>query len=117
MIKAATFCLGATFLLVTATATFGQVPAQDTATSEAVRRQAARITLREKLAAAATAYQRHDLPTAAKTYDEAWGLVQQLGPNPGPESDATIAGVAKVRMELARDAQHAGDLRGADTNV
>src|SRR3954454_6499647 len=106
MIKAATFCLGVTFLLVTAAASFGQAPAQDTATTEAIRRQAARIALREKLAVAADAYQRHDLANAAKRYDEAWDLVQQLGPNAGPESDATQAGVAKVRMDLARAAQH-----------
>jgi general secretion pathway protein D len=116
MMKAVTTPLIVSLLLATASA----LPAQsevDTAVSEAVRRQADQITLRQTLADARASEQRRDLVTAAKLYDAAWQLVEGIGSGVEPEARQTVIGLTAVRMQLARDAQSAGDLRGADTDV
>ena len=94
-----------------------QVPAQDTAVSEAVYRQANRIKLRQKLTDALVAQQRRDLPTAAKLYDDAWVLVQGIGAGVEAEATQTKEGLSTVRMELARAAQNAGNPREAKLQV
>ncbi|HVV01532.1 MAG TPA: hypothetical protein VHH88_09235, partial [Verrucomicrobiae bacterium] len=117
MIKAATITLGLV-MLIAAPAARSQSPAPQTAIEEGIRRQAARISLRQTLENARAAEARHDLPTAARLYSDAWNLVLQIGPNGIPEEiAATKAGTARTRMELAQIAQKRGDLRGADTNV
>src|SRR3954466_4578668 len=117
MIKAATFPLGLSLLLAAAPAAFSQAPGSDAnaAINEAIHRQADRITLRQRLVDAAAARDRRDLPTAAKLYDEAWDLVQRSGPGVEVEADQVRAGLADVRLELARAAQHRNDLRDART--
>jgi hypothetical protein len=70
MMKAASLTLGLTLLLASATLTLAQAPAQESAVNEAVMRQANRIALRQKLADALAAQDRHDLGTSAKLYDD-----------------------------------------------
>src|SRR5258705_6593078 len=117
MIKAPIFSLGLFALLAAATVSHSQVPGQDVAIQEGIRRQAARITLREKLANARDAEARRDLVTAAKLYTEGWALTQQIGAGVEQEREVSRAGIANVRLELARAAQHRGDLRGAARQV
>src|SRR6516164_9053768 len=115
--KAVTLPLGLTLLLATTTISLAQAP-QDSAVNEAVMRQANRIVLRQRLADARSAEDRHDLPTAAKLYDDAWTLVLNIGINNVEAEAATArAGLANVRLELARAAQHRGDYREANTQV
>jgi tetratricopeptide (TPR) repeat protein len=116
--KAVTLPLGLTLLLATATISFAQAPGQESAVNEAVMRQANRITLRQRLADARAAEDRHDLHNAAKLYDDAWDLVLHIGIN-NVESEAATAraGLAAVRLELAREAQRRSDYREADTQV
>src|SRR5664280_301239 len=92
-------------------------PPADSAVQEAVRRDAARIELRQKLEKARDAELRHDLPNAAKLYDDAWTLVETIGPSSEPEAQETIAGLSNVRLQLARNARHRGDLRDAEIQV
>lgn len=117
MMKAVTTPLLVSILLATASTLPAQTADTTTAVNEAVRRQADRITLRQKLVDAQVAQQRRDLTTAARIYDEAWKLVEGIGSGVEAEARQTIAGLTAVRMELARDAQERGDLRGADENV
>jgi type II secretory pathway component GspD/PulD (secretin)/tetratricopeptide (TPR) repeat protein len=104
-------------MLTAVPASKAQTPPQETAVNEAVYRQANRITLRQKLADAQAAQERRALPTAAKLYDEAWELVQSIGSGVDAERDQAIAGLAAVRLELARAAQRKGDYREARTQV
>ena len=114
MIKALTIPICVSILLATVTMS----PAQsDTATAvnEALRRQADRITLRQKLTDARVAEQRHDLVAAAKDYDEAWTLIEGIGPGVEAEKKQTVAGLTATRMALAKDAEDRGDYRDAKT--
>ncbi|MGD0261374.1 MAG: hypothetical protein ABSD29_16290, partial [Verrucomicrobiota bacterium] len=117
MMKAATLPLALILLLTAVPASQGQAPPQETAVNEAVYRQANRITLRQKLADARAAQERGALITAAKLYDDAWDLVQKIGSGVDAERDQTIAGLAAVRLELARAAQRKGDYQEARTQA
>ena len=119
MTKAASVSFGLVFLFATATVSRAQPAPEDDAIKEAIRRQANVITLRQKLAQAGEAEARKDLVAAAKLYGNAYELVQSIGPGEGIEAETaqTIAGVASVRLELARQAQKRGDLPEAKTQV
>ena len=117
MIKAATLSLALILLLTAAAAVSAQTPPEEAAVNEAVYRQANRITLRQKLAEARAAQDRRALASAAKLYDDAWELVQKIGSGVDAERDQTIAGLAAVRLELARAAQGHGDYKEARTQV
>jgi general secretion pathway protein D len=118
MMKAVTLPLGLTLVMATLNLSYGQVPAEEQAVNEAVMRQANRIALRQRLADARGAQERHELALAAKQYDEAWGLVTSIGiNNVEAEAAATRAGLATTRLELARDAQRHSDYREAGTQI
>ena len=118
MMKAVTLPLGLTLLLAQADLSLSQVPPQESAINEAVMRQANRITLRQRLADARSAEDRHDLANAAKLYDDAWTLVLNIGINNVEAEAATArAGLASVRLELAKAAERRGDAREADTQI
>ena len=119
MIKAALTSLCLVLLFGTTTFVSAQptTPA-DPAVQEALRRQAARISLRQKLDQALAAEQRKDLPAAAKFYDQAWELVEFVGPDTIPqETQQTVAGLTAVRMQMARDEQSHGNYKEAQINV
>jgi tetratricopeptide (TPR) repeat protein len=89
----------------------------DTATQIAVMRQANMIELHQKLDDANMAVQQKDLVAAAKLYEDAYALVQQIGPGDQAEAAQTVAGLTSVRMALAREDQRQGDYHGADEQV
>ena len=117
MIKAASLPLALILLAAAAPGAFAQLAPQDAAVNEAVYRQAHRITLRQKLAEAQAAQERRALASAAKLYDDSWELVQKIGTGVEAEREQTVAGLAAVRLELARAAQRRGDYREARTQV
>jgi len=118
MMKAASLPLALSLFLATAAVSYAQAPATETAVNEAVIRQANRIALRQKLGDALGAQTRHDLPTAAKLYDDSWELVQKIGyVNVEPEADQARAGLAAVRLELAREAQRASNYKAAALHI
>src|SRR6516162_4954590 len=104
--KAATLPLGLTVLLATAPVIYGQLSPTESAVNEAVMREANRITLRQKIEDAKAATARHELPLAAKLYDDSWDLVQKVGANVDAEAAQTRTGLAEVRLEMARQEQH-----------
>ena len=117
MMKPVTLSLTLILFLAALPAPGAQTPPQDTAVNEAVYRQANRITLRQKLADARAAQERRAFPAAAKLYDDAWELVQKIGPGVDAEREQTVTGLAAVRLELAHAAQRKGDYKEARTQV
>ena len=117
MIKSAHLYLGLAVLL----AFPAILPAQDNnasaAVNEAVLRQAKTIELRQKLADAAATAQRNDVIGAAKLYQEAVTLADEIGSGIEPETQQAIAGLSATDMALARDAQSRADYAEADTRV
>ena len=117
MMKPASLSLALLLILTAVPAVFGQTKPQDTAVNEAVYRQANVILLRQKLTDARAAQERGALPTAAKMYDEAWALVQKIGSGVDAEREQTAAGLATVRLNLAKAAQHKGNYGEARVQV
>lgn len=96
--------------------------AQDNAASlainEAVKRQADTIVLRQKISEAKALAQRNDVIGAAKTYQEAVSLAQEIGPaGIEAESQQAISGLTTASLSLAKDAQSRGDYLEAATRV
>jgi tetratricopeptide (TPR) repeat protein len=92
------------------------VHAQDAA-EIAVRREEKAIVLRKLLDSAAVATQQGDLFTAAKAYEDAWNLTEELGGNVEKERAATVEGFTATRMALAYNAAKQGDFKEADLQV
>src|ERR1051326_8492321 len=118
MTKAATLLslLVLVFTTCTCSVMAQQAPA-DTATDEAVRRQAAVIMLHKTLAEARAAQDKLDLVTASKLYEESFRLVQSVGVGVDAEAQETISGLATVRLTLARQAQERKRFEEADLHV
>jgi tetratricopeptide (TPR) repeat protein len=118
MTKAVSFPLGFILLIAAAATAPAQSPsATSLAINRAIINQANTIVLRQKLVDAKNAAARGDLTGAAKLYEDAYTLVQQIGSGIDAEKAQTVAGFAATRLELARRAQGQGDLREADTQV
>ena len=117
MTKAAPLSLGFILLLAAAATLPAQTSPTDTAVNEAVLRQANTIILRQKLLDAKSTALRGDLPGAAKLYEDANTLVEQIGSGIPEEKAQTISGLASTWLTLARQSQSRGDLHEADTRV
>jgi tetratricopeptide (TPR) repeat protein len=117
MRKVVPLSLGLIFLLAATAPGPAQTSPADTAVNEAVLRQANAIILRQKLQDAKNTATRGDLPGAAKLYEDAYTLVEQIGSGIDAEKTQTISGLVSTRLTLARQAQSQGDLREAATQV
>jgi len=118
MRKAASLSLGFILLAVSAATSPAQTNSpEDMAVTEAVLRQANTIVLRQKLVDAKNAAARGDLAGAAKLYQEACTLVQQIGSGIDIETAQAVSGLASTRLTLARQAQSQGNFHEADTEV
>jgi len=116
MTKAVLLPLGLVLLL--ATALPAQTPsAAGMAVNQAVLDQANTILLRHKLEDAKSAVARGDLAGAANLYEDAKALADQIGSGIDAETAQTISGLVATRLELARRAQHDGNLLEANTQV
>src|SRR5262252_6056749 len=109
MIKAAIIPITIALLLAGVPGSHAQPAGTDGAVGEALRRQAAVKELHDLIEQAGDAQRRHDLPLAAKRYDAAWDKVVYIGANVDREAEVVKAGLAAVRLELARAAQRRGD--------
>jgi type II secretory pathway component GspD/PulD (secretin)/Tfp pilus assembly protein PilF len=116
MTKAVLLPLGFLLLLAVALPAQSNSPA-DMAINRAVMDQANTILLRQKLEDAKGAAARGDLPGAAKFYEDAKLLVDQIGSGIDAETAQTISGLVATRLELARQAQKNGDFLEANTQV
>jgi tetratricopeptide (TPR) repeat protein len=117
MTKAVSILLGFVLLLASSAGLSAQTSAADMAVNQAVLDQANTILLRQKLVDAKTAGTRGDLLGAAKLYEDAYALVQEINSGIDSETAQTISGLISVRLVLARQAQGNGDLHEADTEV
>ena len=117
MIKAVPISLGVLLLLATSAALPAQTSPTDIAVTEAIKRQADTILLRNKLVEAKTVEARGDTVQAAKLYSEAEALAEQIGSGIDAEKAQAIAGMTATRLTLARQAQSRGMLHDADTEV
>lgn len=121
MTKAAAVTQVFAILLATALAAPAQPAVSqdaDVAINTAVLRQANKILLRQKLADAAEAVQRRDLPAAAKIYDSAVELVGQIGENNcADEAAIAVSGFSAVRLKLAEEARQRGQYREVNTQL
>ena len=116
MKKAFLLSLGFLFLLA------APLPAQtnsasDLAVNRAIIDQANTIVLHQKLDEAKAATARGDLAEAAKLYEAAKVLVDQIGAGIDAETAQTISGLSATWLEIARRAQAAGDLLEAKKDV
>jgi len=105
MTKAVSLSLGCIFLAASAATLSAQTSPADMAANQAVLNQANTIVLRQKLTDAKSAVTRGDLPDASKYYEDAYTLVQQIGPGVESEKEQTVAGLCSTRLELARQAR------------
>jgi tetratricopeptide (TPR) repeat protein len=118
MIKAVSVSLGFVLILAgTLTSPAQTNSPASMAVSEAVLRQANTIVLRQKLVQAKGAMMQGNVVAAAKLYEDAYALVQQIGSGIPAETSQTISGLVAARLELAREAQSAGRLHEADLQV
>jgi tetratricopeptide (TPR) repeat protein len=118
MTKAVSALFGFILILAGAPAAPAQTnSAQNIAVTEAVLRQANTIVLRQKLVEARDAAAHNDLLVAAKLYEDAYQLVQQIGSGIPDETAQTVSGLVFVRLELARAAQRDGNLHEADVQI
>jgi len=117
MTKAAPLSLGLILLLAATAPVPAQTSPADTAVNEAVLRQANTIILRQKLLDAKNTAVRGDLAGAAKLYEDAYTLVEQIGSGIDAEKAQAISGLASTRLTLARQAQSQDDLHEAATQV
>src|SRR5580692_5659015 len=88
--------------------------ATSAAVQEAVRREAATITLREDLKAAQAAEQARDLVRAAANYQNCYSEAKAIGETVQPEMDQIKASLGVVLMELAREARDHHDYNAAE---
>jgi len=118
MTKAVSLSLSLIFLIATAPALPAQQMSPATeAANEAVLRQANTILLRQKIEDARNAQAHGDIMAAAKLYEDAYQLVQQIGSGIDAETAQTISGLDATHLELARRAQRAGNYSEADDQV
>ncbi len=120
MIRAANPQLVLTVLLAIAAPAFAQedsANAPAAAVQEAVRRQASTVELRQKLIEAGQAEQHRELLAAAKLYQAAYKLSQEVGSGIDAETKSAIAGVSRIGAALAQQAQELGDYKGAEARI
>lgn len=124
MTKAVFLSLGFFFLFAVGHPLQAQVAAAqqsadstELAVTKAIKNQADTITLRQKIVEARNAEARGNLDEAARLYDNAYSLAQTIGSGIDVEMADTIAGLARVRMSLARRAQANGDYLAANEQV
>jgi Tfp pilus assembly protein PilF len=117
MTKVVFSSVGLMFLLASGASLSAQDSAVDMAVNQGVVRQANTIVLRQKLGEARGAVTAGDLSAAAKYYEDAYTLVQQIGSGIDSEKAQTISGLASTRLQLARRAQANGDWTTAGTEV
>src|SRR5439155_23494093 len=87
------------------------------AEEETVRREEAKILLRQKLSDAQEAQRVGRLVDASKLYEEAYMLGQYIGDVVEDENQQVLTGLVAVRMKLAEQAQKSGNYEEADVQV
>lgn len=100
-------------------AVWAQAPAgaaQD-AITESLRREAAKIELRQKLADAQAAQKKGDHYAAARLYDESLALIKRIGTGVEQEYRQVMTGMVQTRLILAEQAQRRGEFEQAELHA
>lgn len=107
MIKATVTTLCLLGLLAVPSPSIAQPKPAQEVIDEAVRRQADAVLLRKKVEEAQAVQQTGDQLAAAKLYEEAWALIEKIGPSSTVEAEtaAVTAGLVQARLALAKEAQ------------
>ncbi len=91
-------------------------PAQD-AVTESLRREAAKIELRQKLVDAQAAQKRGDIHAAARLYSESLLLTKRIGTGVEAEYQQVLTGLVQTQLTLAENAQRRGEFDQADLHA
>ncbi|RME95131.1 MAG: hypothetical protein D6766_04030, partial [Verrucomicrobia bacterium] len=111
-------CLSALSLLLAAAPAPAQTAIDQAAQEEAVRRQEKTILLRSTLQEAAAVRAKGDLAQAARLYERAWSLVQEIGDATiQVEKAQTIAGFSEVYLALAKRSYNRAQYTDANIQV
>src|SRR5581483_11853389 len=105
MTKAVFFSFGIFFSFAFSPLLHAQQDPADIAVNQAIIDQANTIVLRQKLVEARAAVEHGDLISAAKLYEDAYGLTQKIGSGIDTETAQTVSGLVSVHLELASRAQ------------
>ena len=117
MTKAVTITIGMLLLVAAVAPLQAQPTPTKLAEAEAVRREEAKILLRQKMSDAQEAQRVGRLVEASKLYEEAYMLGQYVGEVVEDENRQVLTGLVAVRMELAEQAQKSGNYEEADVQV
>src|SRR5687767_5361247 len=93
------------------------VTASQDAVTESLRREAAKIELRQKLADAQAAHTKGDIYAAARLYDECLALIKRIGTGVESEYAQVVAGIVQTRLILAEQAQRRNEFEQADLHA
>jgi len=91
-------------------------PSQD-AVTESLRREAAKIELRQKLVDAQAAQKRGDINAAARLYSESLLLTKRIGTGVEAEYQQVLTGLVQTQLTLAEHAQRRGEFDQADLHA
>ncbi len=89
----------------------------DDAVRESVRREAAKIELRQRLTQAQAAHKRGELSAAAKLYEDSLSLADKISTGVDLEVRDTVRGIVATRLALAEQAIRRADFAEADTHI
>src|SRR4051794_25169921 len=115
--KAAIRTVGFILLSIHLVSAQNAAPPTDDAIRESVRREAAKIELRQRLAQAQAAQKRGEFSAAAKLYEDSLALIDKISTGVEQEYREVVKGVIFTRLQLAEQAQRRGDFAEADTHI
>jgi type II secretory pathway component GspD/PulD (secretin)/tetratricopeptide (TPR) repeat protein len=106
-------------ILLSCLTSFAQnsVTPTDDAVRESIRREAAKIELRQRLTQAQEAQRRGEFNAAAKLYEDCVTLIRHVGTGIELEQQEVLRGIVVTRLALAEQAQRRGDFTEADNHV
>ena len=96
---------------------YGADAALDDAAKESMRRQAAKVDVRAKLAKAQQASQAGKHAEAARLYEESLNQLKYINVGVDGELTEVKSGLGATRLQLAQQAQRAGDLLEAEKQI
>ncbi|HTL17963.1 MAG TPA: hypothetical protein VL793_12045, partial [Patescibacteria group bacterium] len=117
MTKAVIITIGILLLVAWVAPLQAQPTPAKLAEDEAVRREEAKILLRQKLSDAQEAQRVGRLIEASKLYEEAYTLGQYVGEVVEDENRQVLSGLVAVRLQLAEQAQKSGNYEEADSQL
>ncbi|HKQ39774.1 MAG TPA: hypothetical protein VJ063_16975, partial [Verrucomicrobiae bacterium] len=106
-------------ILLSCLTSFAQNPVTptDDAVRESIRREAAKLELRQRLTQAQESQKRGEFNAAAKLYEDCIILIRHVGTGIDLEQGEVLRGIVATRLALAEQAQRRGDFTEADNHV